>query len=180
MSKHLKVLREVGLVRVEPRAQQRVYELQAKPLRELHGWLDRYRRLWDARFNALDELLVELENNKETSQCPQEAKMKVLDERHSGRARVRARAGHPPSLRARPQTVFDAMTKPELLRRWWAPQSLGVVLFECESDPRVGGRYRYVFGRPGEPPMAFSASIRKSYRASAGLHADLRAHARHR
>ena len=59
-------------------------------------------------------------------------------------------------FRARPQTVFDAMTKPELLRRWWAPQSLGVVLFECESDPRVGGRYRYVFGRPGEPPMAFS------------------------
>ena len=56
VSKHLKVLREVGLVRVEPRAQQRVYELQAKPLRELHGWLDRYRRLWDARFNALDEL----------------------------------------------------------------------------------------------------------------------------
>ena len=66
VSKHLKVLREVGLVRVEPRAQQRVYELQAKPLRELHGWLDRYRRLWDARFNALDELLVELENNRET------------------------------------------------------------------------------------------------------------------
>jgi uncharacterized protein YndB with AHSA1/START domain len=59
-------------------------------------------------------------------------------------------------FRAHPQTVFDAMTKPEHLRRWWAPQSLGVVLFECESDPRVGGRYRYVFGRPGEPPMAFS------------------------
>ena len=67
VSKHLKVLRKIGLVRVEPRAQQRVYELQAKPLRELHDWLDRYRRLWDARFNALDELLVELENNKETS-----------------------------------------------------------------------------------------------------------------
>jgi DNA-binding transcriptional ArsR family regulator len=65
VSKHLKVLREVGLVRVEPRAQQRVYELQAKPLRELHGWLDRYRRLWDARFNALDELLGELENKRE-------------------------------------------------------------------------------------------------------------------
>jgi uncharacterized protein YndB with AHSA1/START domain len=59
-------------------------------------------------------------------------------------------------FRARPKTVFDAMTKPEHLRRWWAPHSLGVVLFECESDPRVGGRYRYVFGRPGEPPMAFS------------------------
>lgn len=66
VSKHLKVLRDVGLVSAEPRAQQRVYELQAKPLRQLHDWLDRYRRLWDARFNALDELLVELENNRET------------------------------------------------------------------------------------------------------------------
>jgi uncharacterized protein YndB with AHSA1/START domain len=59
-------------------------------------------------------------------------------------------------FQARPRTVFDAMTRPELIRRWWAPRSLGVILHECESDARVGGRYRYVFGRPGEPPMAFS------------------------
>ena len=52
--------------------------------------------------------------------------------------------------------VFDAMTKPELLRRWWAPRSLGVELFSCEAEVRVGGRYRYVFGHPGKPPMAFS------------------------
>jgi uncharacterized protein YndB with AHSA1/START domain len=59
-------------------------------------------------------------------------------------------------FRARPSTVFDAMTKPELLRRWWAPRSLGVVLVDVQADVRVGGRYRYVFGRPGEPPVAFS------------------------
>ena len=60
------------------------------------------------------------------------------------------------TFRARPTTLFDAMTKPELLRRWWAPKSLGVVLIECEADVRVGGAYRNVFGRPGAPPMAFS------------------------
>lgn len=59
-------------------------------------------------------------------------------------------------FQARPRTVFDAMTKPELLRRWWAPKALGVELFDVESDARVGGRYRFVFGRPGAPPMAFS------------------------
>lgn len=59
-------------------------------------------------------------------------------------------------FRARPGTVFDAMTKPELLRRWWAPHGLGVELFDCQSDARVGGGYRFVFGRPGAPPMAFS------------------------
>lgn len=50
---------------VEPRAQQRVYELRAKPLRELNDWLDRYRKVWDARFEALDDLLEELEPPKE-------------------------------------------------------------------------------------------------------------------
>ena len=64
VSKHLRVLKEAGLVDMEPRAQQRVYELRARPLRELAGWLDRYRAIWDARFDALDELLVELETKK--------------------------------------------------------------------------------------------------------------------
>lgn len=65
------------------------------------------------------------------------------------------------TFRARPRLVFDAMTKPELLRRWWAPRTLGVVLVACDVDLRVGGAYRYVFGRPGEPTMAFSGTYRE-------------------
>lgn len=57
---------------------------------------------------------------------------------------------------ARPEIVFDAMTKVELLKRWWPPKTLGVELYECESDVRVGGRYRFVFGKAGQPKMAFS------------------------
>lgn len=64
VSKHLRVLKQAGLVEVEPRAQQRVYELRGKPLRELSQWLERYRKIWDARFEALDELLVDLEKEK--------------------------------------------------------------------------------------------------------------------
>lgn len=52
--------------------------------------------------------------------------------------------------------VFDAWTKPELLKRWWAPRSYGVSLFECESDLRVGGAYRYAFGRDLGNPEVFS------------------------
>src|SRR5580704_9391481 len=52
--------------------------------------------------------------------------------------------------------VFDAWTKPELLKRWWAPRSFGVSLFECESDLRVGGTYRYAFGRDPNNPEVFS------------------------
>ena len=65
------------------------------------------------------------------------------------------------AFRARPATVFDAMTKPEFLKRWWAPHSLGVALYSAEVDLRVGGRYRYVFGKAGEPQMAFSGAYRE-------------------
>jgi uncharacterized protein YndB with AHSA1/START domain len=52
--------------------------------------------------------------------------------------------------------VFDAWTKPELLKRWWAPKSFGVSLFECEQDLRVGGAYRFAFGRDPKNPEVFS------------------------
>ena len=66
VSKHLRVLKEAGLVDVEPRAQQRVYHLRAQPLHGLYEWLERYRQLWDERFESLDELIDEL-NTKEKS-----------------------------------------------------------------------------------------------------------------
>lgn len=52
--------------------------------------------------------------------------------------------------------VFEAWTKPELLKRWWAPRSMGVSLFECEQDVRVGGAYRFTFGRDPQAPEVFS------------------------
>jgi DNA-binding transcriptional ArsR family regulator len=60
VSKHLRVLKKAGLVDVQPRAQQRLYELRAQRLHELYKWIERYRQLWDARFDELDELIDEL------------------------------------------------------------------------------------------------------------------------
>lgn len=45
--------------------------------------------------------------------------------------------------------VFEAWTKPELFRRWWAPKSMGMSLRSCEMDVRVGGRYRLEFEPDG-------------------------------
>ena len=53
-SKHLRVLREAGLVRVRTEAQRRVYALEPGPLAELDAWLDPYRRLWDRSLDALE------------------------------------------------------------------------------------------------------------------------------
>ena len=56
-SKHLRVLREAGLVVVKPEAQKRVYALNPAPLAELDEWLTPYRRLWGERLDALERHL---------------------------------------------------------------------------------------------------------------------------
>jgi DNA-binding transcriptional ArsR family regulator len=65
VSKHLKLLKDAGFVEVQPRAQQRLYALRPEPLRDIRDWLERYRRLWDARFEQLDDIVEELKQ-KET------------------------------------------------------------------------------------------------------------------
>lgn len=64
VSKHLKVLREAGLVDVQARAQQRLYELKPEPLQAMDAWLQKYRELWDARFEAMDDVLEELKKGR--------------------------------------------------------------------------------------------------------------------
>jgi DNA-binding transcriptional ArsR family regulator len=53
VSRHLRVLREAGLVEVRQDAQRRVYSLRLEPLSEVGEWLDRYRALWEQRLDAL-------------------------------------------------------------------------------------------------------------------------------
>jgi DNA-binding transcriptional ArsR family regulator len=53
VSRHLRVLREAGLVEVRQQAQQRIYTLRPEPLADLDAWLGRYRALWQQRLSAL-------------------------------------------------------------------------------------------------------------------------------
>jgi DNA-binding transcriptional ArsR family regulator len=60
VSKHLKVLREVGLVAVRDEGRQRVYSLNGQPLKPIHDWVKAYEASWSRRFDRLDEVLKEL------------------------------------------------------------------------------------------------------------------------
>ena len=64
VSKHLRVLSEAGLVGVQPVAQQRVYQLQAKPFKELDSWVDSFKRLWEGRLDTLNDYMQELKEQK--------------------------------------------------------------------------------------------------------------------
>lgn len=60
VSKHLRVLREVGLVDVRDDGRRRLYRVNGEPLRVVHAWVSRYERLWNERFGLVDEVLGEL------------------------------------------------------------------------------------------------------------------------
>jgi uncharacterized protein YndB with AHSA1/START domain len=82
---------------------------------------------------------------------PTSGKNQTAVERTSERELVVTRTFNAPA-----RIVFEAWTKPELLKRWWAPTSFGISFLSCEADVRTGGTYHFVFGHPAsEQPMAF-------------------------
>lgn len=66
VSKHLKVLRQAGLVTVHPRGPQRYYRLRLQPLVELDAWLEPYRQVWNARLDDLEAHLDQLAAQEES------------------------------------------------------------------------------------------------------------------
>ena len=60
VSKHLRVLREVGLVEVRDEGRQRMYRLNGHPLKSIHDWVSTFERTWSERFDRLDVVLAEL------------------------------------------------------------------------------------------------------------------------
>jgi DNA-binding transcriptional ArsR family regulator len=65
VSRHLRVLREVGLVDVRERGRQRIYRLNGGSLKPIHDWVSRYEEAWNERFDRLDEVVQELKEKEE-------------------------------------------------------------------------------------------------------------------
>jgi DNA-binding transcriptional ArsR family regulator len=68
VSKHLRVLREVGLVEVREAGRQRMYRLNGRSLKPIHDWVATYERSWNERFEQLDVLLDDLKESRRKEQ----------------------------------------------------------------------------------------------------------------
>jgi uncharacterized protein YndB with AHSA1/START domain len=89
--------------------------------------------------------------NAGTGGGPGPATNRTTVERVSDRELIVTRTFNAPA-----RIVFEAWTRPELLTRWWAPESFGISFITCETDVRTGGSYRFAFGHPAfEEPMVF-------------------------
>src|ERR671918_2717508 len=64
VSKHLRVLREVGAVEVRDEGRQRLYRVNARALKPIHDWVRGYERFWSERFNGMDAVLEDLKREE--------------------------------------------------------------------------------------------------------------------
>jgi len=64
VSKHIKILKECGLVIVIPQGRERYVEARFDKLNEVTDWIEEYRQIWEARFNRLDDLLEQMKKEK--------------------------------------------------------------------------------------------------------------------
>lgn len=64
VSKHLRILTECELVKQEQRGREIYYSLEIEKMKEIDKWLEQFRKIWESRFNQLDEVLSTMKNNK--------------------------------------------------------------------------------------------------------------------
>ena len=156
VSQHLKVLRDSGFATVRPDGARRLYAVDAAPFHELDDWLDHFRRFWDQR---LDSLATELARGKrdrrlraatgDTAQGddPMIDIVREIEaaQREVGSGPIAAGEGRSVRLRrtydAPIDDVWDALTNPERISRWFLPIS---------GDFRIGGRYQFEGNAGGE------------------------------
>ena len=146
VSKHLMVLERAGLVSTARDAQRRPRSLHAAPLSEATTWLNQYRAFWEGSYARLDALLEEQKLAPSTStetrtkyctMTPSEFQLETPSDDVIVHRRVFA---------APPASVFDALTQPYLIRRWYGPP--GWTCTDCTMDLRVGGPWRIVTRKP--------------------------------
>ncbi len=151
VSKHLKVLEQAGLVSRSRDAQRRPVHLEADVLDLMTGWIERYRRRAEERYQRLDAVLEELAErhripkNEERHEQPAGSRGG-----HLGEATIHADPTVPTiritrDFRATPAQLFRAHTDPDLFARWVGPASLQTNIEEWSCPPR---RQLALLGRP--------------------------------
>src|SRR6476646_7094324 len=141
-SKHLRVLREVGLVRDRKAGKQRLYGLDARGLRTVHEWTDGFERFWNESFDRLDAYVQDL-NQASQEERPMAATGRdaAAQSATADREIVISRV-----IRAPRELVFEAFTDVRHVSRWWGPEGFTTTTRAFEF--RVGGGWEFVMHGP--------------------------------
>ena len=141
-SKHLRVLREVGLVRDRKAGKQRLYGLDARGLRPVHEWTGGFERFWNESFDRLDAYVQDLKQARQ-EEWPMAATGRDAPAQSATADReiVISRV-----ISAPRELVFEAFTEVRHLSRWWGPEGFTTTTRAFEF--RVGGEWDFVMHGP--------------------------------
>ena len=153
VSKHLRVLREVGAVGARDDGRQRLYRLNGQALKPIHDWVKSYEDLWTERFRSLDVVVEELkrEEGRMTAVASSRAAKVTLP---TDEQILIAREFDAPT-----ELIYRAWTTPGLVSRWWSGGR--GEMKSAEIDLRVGGGWRYVMVSGDGAEVAFHGRYRK-------------------
>ena len=116
MSKHLRVLREVGAVDVRDEGRQRLYRLNGHALKPIHDWVKNYERSWSERFERLDVVLEDLKRKEQGDGSVTSSGTATVTLPTDEQILITREFDAPRHL------VYKAWTTPELVKRWWSAQ----------------------------------------------------------
>lgn len=135
-SKHLRVLREVGLVRMREAGQQRMYALDAGGLKPVHAWVGGFEEFWSDTFDRLNDYLKQIEGEDKYMSATSKSATPESD-----REIVMTR-----TLDAPRDRVFAVWTDPTHVGNWYGPT--GFTITTHEMDVRPGGVWRFIMHGP--------------------------------
>jgi uncharacterized protein YndB with AHSA1/START domain/DNA-binding transcriptional ArsR family regulator len=139
ISQHLRVLREADLVRMEKRAQQRIYSINPQAIHEVDEWALQVTRLWNRRFDVLDRVL---EAEKWKPLANEFERIRTMESQRVKEVTITR------IFDASRELVFKAWTDPRLLAQWFGPHMFSIPV--CELDARPGGAMRIVMHGPDD------------------------------
>ena len=136
VSKHLRVLREVGLVSVREAGQQRFYRLDARGLKPIHDWVGGFEEFWSQSFDRLNAYVKRLQR-KEGGEMMVVGSTSATSDREIVVTRI---------IEGPRPLVFEAYTDPGHLAQWWGPNGFTTTTRAFEFRP--GGVWDFVMHGP--------------------------------
>ncbi len=143
IDKHIKILSECGLIILKQWGREQYCQARLEKLIEVVRWVEQYRKIWEDKFDNLEEYLRELQTKSEfqtkshTTMTTQHEMMNQTAKRDLIITRV---------FDAPIEMVWNAWTNPEHLMRWWGPK--GFTSPVCKIDFRTGGKYLFCMRSP--------------------------------
>ena len=132
ISKHLRILKECGIIELNKRGREQICYINTKSLVPAFLWIERHHKLWEDQIDSFEEYINKIQNKRKNESKMEETKNRTL--------------AIEKTLDAPIQLVWEAWTNAEHIAKWWAPRGMETKIIE--QDFKVGGKWKFSMQMP--------------------------------